>query len=112
MAQLRLVFQPISSGQRRHYAYVEPFYFTRYFGDKPQTEPNIDMYRVKRLPPTLGSVSSGKIIDVSDIWQTVQLVPEYGDTADTSLSVHNVLEQPEAWYVNCFSSKFIYESVY
>lgn len=97
--------------ENKHYAFVENFYFTRQTGSEPQTEPNIDMYLVKRVL-TPNGCPSGEVVKASVLSQCIQLVPMYGERADPSLTSHDVLDKPEAWYVNSFWKKSIYRTVY
>lgn len=75
------------------------------------TEPGINMYRLQRHKRSDGSIK-GDIFPVSTIWQAVQLVPEFGKKADRRLTTNNVMDRPQYWYLNSFSDKEIYKSVY
>ncbi|KAJ6537053.1 hypothetical protein B0H19DRAFT_1382817 [Mycena capillaripes] len=89
----------------RHLAYVEWFSaFT------PQPEPHHLMYKVKRSLKDGDRMAS--IVPVANIRRSVHLFPKFGPVAPPHWTSANVLEECPTFFVNCFSDRHIYTTLY
>ncbi|KAK7031890.1 hypothetical protein R3P38DRAFT_3313820 [Favolaschia claudopus] len=86
----------------RYLAYVE------WFSKFPRTpDSNHGMYKISRPADRIAS-----IIPVSDIRRTVQLFPQFGPVAPREWTSQNVLELCNKFYVNPWSDRHCYVTVY
>lgn len=126
VAQLRLIFVPVFSDKRTHpiLAYIQPLLphpksvMTRASESNPRvtekvhiTVKDIDMFRVIRsLRPDKSR--RGAIIELSDIWRPIQLVPVFEGACPADWTCDSAVESADSLYVNSFSEKPVYQSVY
>lgn len=87
-------------------AYVE-----WYTSLKPTAEPAHNMYTVKRLLRSDGSIS-GAIIPLSSIRQSCMLIPIYGTKAMDGLASNNVLDKTTSFAVNSWTDLYTYQTVW
>ncbi|KAK6969290.1 hypothetical protein R3P38DRAFT_3243615 [Favolaschia claudopus] len=89
----------------QHLAYVEWFSpFTS------QPEPHHLMYKVRRS--LKDGIRSAGIVPVANIRRSVHLLPKFGPVAPSHWTSANVLEKCPAFFVNCFSDRHIYTTLY
>lgn len=69
------------------------------------------MYPVKRATRANGE-RMGDIIELSQVRQAVQLLPKMGAKADRRLTCTNSLEACSEYYLNNFSDKEVYFSIF
>ncbi|KAJ6528339.1 hypothetical protein DFH09DRAFT_1327742 [Mycena vulgaris] len=89
----------------QHLAYVE--WFSSF---KPQPEPHHLMYKVKRSLKDGDRMAS--IVPVANIRRSVHLLPKFGPIAPPHWTSANVLEECPTFFVNCFSDRHIYTTLY
>ncbi|KAI0690834.1 hypothetical protein BC835DRAFT_1280189 [Cytidiella melzeri] len=89
-----------------HLAYVE--WYTK---PRSQPEPNHRLYKISRLVDERGDPICS-IVPVKDIHQSVHLFPRFGASAPTEWTSFNVLDKCRTFYINPFSSKFMYRTLY
>jgi hypothetical protein len=80
---------------------------------KSAAEDYHEMYTVKK--PLLSSDGSlpGKVIPLSCIRQTCQLVPNFGTTTiPIDWTSDNVLDKCDTFLLNCFTSKYAYQTLW
>ncbi|PPQ97936.1 hypothetical protein CVT26_002941 [Gymnopilus dilepis] len=90
----------------KHLAYVE--WFTPF--SKASVDRNSMLFKVSRLK--LRGERRASIIPVSLIYSSIHLFPKFGPQAPTSWTSSNVLDTASSFYVNAFSDRFIYSTVY
>ncbi|PPQ73617.1 hypothetical protein CVT26_010525 [Gymnopilus dilepis] len=90
----------------KHFAYVE--WFTPF--SKAVFDPNSRLYRIKRL--RVRGEQQASVIPVSLIRQSVHLFPKFGPVAPVHWKSSNVLEEAPMFYVNPFSDRFAYSTLY
>jgi hypothetical protein len=56
-------------------------------------------------------VSASSMVPVENIWQSVHLLPAFGQTANRDWKSSNVLDMPTHFYVNSLSGRFAYSTV-
>ena len=72
------------------------------------------MYRVSRLynPASKGGQRKASIVPISLIRESIHLFPKFGAVAPADWRSSNVLEVAPAFYVNPFSDRFVYSTVF
>ncbi|KAJ7343944.1 hypothetical protein DFH08DRAFT_701656, partial [Mycena albidolilacea] len=86
-------------------AYVEWFsLFTA------QPEAHHLMYKIKQSTKDGGRITS--IIPLANICHSVHLLPKFGPVAPSHWTSDNVLEECSTFFVNCFSDRHIYVTLY
>jgi hypothetical protein len=90
--------------QSRHFAYID--WFTKF---PAQPDPNHGLYKVSLLRRNQEQQSS--MVPIGNIWQSVHLLPAFGQTANRDWKSSNVLDKATHFYVNSFSSRFAYSTV-
>ncbi|KAI0062603.1 hypothetical protein BV25DRAFT_1803728 [Artomyces pyxidatus] len=90
-----------------HFAYVE--WFSRFAG---AAEPNHDMYKVTRSMDWQGVERMASIVPVQRLRRSVHLLPKFGPVAPREWTSANVLDQCKTFYVNCFTDRQTYITVY
>ncbi|KAI0055664.1 hypothetical protein BV25DRAFT_1815283 [Artomyces pyxidatus] len=91
-----------------HLAYVE--WFTRF---KPAAEPNHLMYRVAHAYERDGEERLASIVPVQQLVRSVHLIPRFGpEPAPREWSSASVLELCAAFYVNSFTDRHTYITIY
>ncbi|KAJ7736986.1 hypothetical protein DFH07DRAFT_753191 [Mycena maculata] len=89
----------------KHLAYVEWFSpFT------PQPEPHHLMYKIRRSMKDGYCITS--VIPLANIRRSVHLLPKFGPVAPPDWTSSNVLDECEAFFVNSFSGRHIYATLY
>lgn len=120
VAQLRMVFRPrvLPHSKSDVLAYVQPFkpapgtVSVQDDGSKAHVpDDGIEMFRVIRSLHRSGE-RKGLIIKLTDIWRPVELVPRFGKRCPANWTSSNAVELVEQFYVNCFSDKEAYQSIY
>ena len=89
----------------KHLAYVE--WFSSFTS---QPEPDHLMYMVKRSVKDGDRMAS--IIPLAIIRRSVHLLPKFGPVAPPHWTSADVLDQCPAFFVNCFSDRHIYTTLY
>lgn len=121
VAQVRAVFRlsPTATAQLfdpdvatpKHLAYVEWF---STFGNIPN--PHHGMYKLKRsmIPDELGLGTKrlSSIIEVADIRRSVHLFPHFGRAVPREWTSDNVLDMCSTFYLNCFTDRHAYITMY
>ncbi|KAI0683898.1 hypothetical protein BC835DRAFT_1294737 [Cytidiella melzeri] len=90
----------------QHLAYIE--WYTKL---QTQPDPNHRMYNISPLVDERGDHISS-IIPVTDIRQSVHLFPKFGSTAPAAWTSATVLDNCRTFYINPFSNKFLYRTMY
>ncbi|KAI0684824.1 hypothetical protein BC835DRAFT_1461247 [Cytidiella melzeri] len=90
----------------QHLAYIE--WHTKL---QTQPDPNHRMYKISPLVDERGDHISS-IIPVTDICQSVHLFPKFGSTAPAAWTSATVLDNCRTFYINPFSNKFLYCTMY
>ncbi|PCH41885.1 hypothetical protein WOLCODRAFT_89528 [Wolfiporia cocos MD-104 SS10] len=95
---------PLTWRQVRHLAYVEWF--------SPLRHPVGDhgLYRISRSIHNGYSVSS--VIPLANIHRSVHLFPRFGISASQDWTSTNVLEKCDSFYLNCFSDRHAYATMF
>lgn len=113
-----MVFRPVAWSQSEFLAYVQPFkpapgtVSVQEDGSKAHVpDDNIEMFRVTRSLHRNGERKS-LIIKLTDIWRPVELIPRFGRKCPASWTSSDAVELAEQFYVNCFSDKEAYQSIY
>jgi hypothetical protein len=88
-----------------HFAYID--WFTP-FPKEPRRHHGL--YRISPLHRNNEQQSS--IVPVDDIWHSIHLFPVFGPIANREWKSSTVLDQASQFYVNPFSSRFMYTSLY
>ncbi|KAJ6479726.1 hypothetical protein C8R45DRAFT_1054433 [Mycena sanguinolenta] len=89
----------------KHLAYVE--WFSSFTS---QPEPHHLMYMIKRSVKDGDRMAS--IIPLANIRRSVHLLPKFGPVAPPHWTSADVLDQCPAFFVNCFSDRHIYTTLY
>lgn len=122
VAQLRLIFRPVRDPTQAHlstyYAYVQVFVpapstVTRQEDGTRAHVPdnNVEMFRVVRSY-TGNRRREGRIIRLIDIWRPVELIPVFGKKCPPNWNSTNAVESAKEFYVNSYSDKEVYQSIY
>ncbi|KAG1737846.1 uncharacterized protein EDB91DRAFT_1054857 [Suillus paluster] len=92
----------------------EPLAYVEWYSPlKPAAEDYHEMYSVKKpLPSVVDSTLAGKVIPLSSIRQTCQLVPNFGRTVPMDWTSDNVLDRCDSFLLNCFTSKYAYQTLW
>lgn len=54
----------------------------------------------------------GEIIELTEIWRPVQLIPKFGLMCPPEWTCDTAVEEAKSFFVNCFLDKETYQSVY
>lgn len=90
----------------KHFAYVE--WFTPF--SKAVFDSNSKLYRITRLRVREEQQSS--VVPINLIRQSVHLFPKFGPTAPNTWKSSSVLDDGKYFYVNPFSDRFPYSTLY
>ena len=118
-AHLRMVFRPYRHSKVSDIlAYVQPFkpapgtISQQEDGSKAHVpDDDIEMFRVVRSLHSDGK-RKGLIIRLTDIWRPVELIPRFGKKCPVGWTSSNAVELADHFYVNCFSDKEAYQTIY
>ena len=119
-AQLRLVFceNNPTEKEKKLLALVQPFKPARNTIAEQEdgsrafvTDDNVEMFRVVREKERNGA-RRWRVIELSEIWRPIELIPLFYKKCPSSWTSSNSLELAEEFYVNCFSDKETYQSVW
>lgn len=89
-----------------HFAYVD--WFTPF--SKAVFDGNSKLYRITRL--VVRGEQQSSVIPITLIRQSVHLFPKFGATAPSDWKSSNVLDTAKYFYVNPFSDRFPYSTLY
>jgi hypothetical protein len=88
-----------------HFAYVD------WFTDFPQqADRNHGLYKISYLIQNGEKLSS--IVPIDSVWQSIHLYPDFGPTVDRTWTSSGVLDRATHFFVNPFTSRFSYSTVY
>lgn len=113
-----MIFQPVFVKHPRgdFLAYVEPFGPSEGFSHRTVDgkvecipDPNSGLFRVKRILNPDGS-RRGMIINVTDIWRQVDLVPNFSNKCPSNWTSETSTETGSEFFVNHFFDKDIFAS--
>ncbi|KAI0054953.1 hypothetical protein BV25DRAFT_1816322 [Artomyces pyxidatus] len=90
-----------------HFAYIE--WFSRFAG---AAEPHHNMYKVLRSMNRQRTERVASIVPVTQLHRSVHLVPKFGPEAPREWSSSNVLELCQHFFVNSFTDRHTYITVY
>ena len=91
----------------------EPLAYVEWYAPlKSAAEDYHEMYAVKKSPPNADGSFPGKVIPLSSIRQTCQLVPNFGRTVPMDWTTDNVLDKCDSFLLNCFTSKYAYQTIW
>ncbi len=93
--------------KHQHFAYVE--WFTPF--SKAPLDVDSRLFRVKKLRDPKG-IQKTSIVPVDYIRQSVHLFPKFGPVVPTHWTSTNVLDEADIFYVNPFTDRFTYSTVY
>ncbi|KAG1787961.1 uncharacterized protein HD556DRAFT_1245932 [Suillus plorans] len=79
---------------------------------KPAAEDYYELYTVKKPLLSLDGSLPGRVISLSSIRQTCQLVPNFGRTVPIDWTSDNVLDKCDSFLLNCFTSKYAYQTLW
>ncbi|KLO05486.1 hypothetical protein SCHPADRAFT_946867 [Schizopora paradoxa] len=117
VAQVRLIFQPVHKEHpASHFlAYVEPFVpsTTREGGDGDQyiLDPDIKMFRIRRDVDIQGH-RKGLIINLTDVWRQVAVVPCFGARCPKNWDTHTALEYAQEFILNSHDDKEMFTALH
>ena len=116
MAQLRLIFR-VETRNTPILVYVQPCkpapgkLSVQEDGAKRHvTDDDIEMFRVRRH--LKGGRRVGVVTPLTSIWRAVELIPVFGKECDKTWTSSSAVELCQEFYVNSFSEKEVYQSVY
>ena len=119
VAQIRFIFRLESHADKRIFTYVQPFKpapgkkrrQTSASGAIEQIhDEDIKMFRVVRCKRKDRRV--GYVIPLTDIWRPIELIPAFGEECNSRWTSHSAVEEAKEFFVNCFSDKEVYQSVW
>lgn len=97
-----------SQGLRyKHFAYVE--WYTPF--SKAPLDAKSRLFRIKRLYDPDGA-QKASVVPVDYIRQSVHLFPKFGPSVPTQWTSSNVLDKADIFYVNPFTDRFSYSTIY
>ncbi|KAG2747814.1 hypothetical protein P692DRAFT_20735841 [Suillus brevipes Sb2] len=80
---------------------------------KPAAEDYHEMYLVKKCLSNADGFTPGQVISLSSIRQTCQLIPNFGRTAlPIEWTSDSVLDRCDTFFLNCFTSKYAYQTLW
>ncbi|KAJ6494337.1 hypothetical protein C8R45DRAFT_824542, partial [Mycena sanguinolenta] len=89
-------------------AYVE--WFSTF---KPQHDENHNMYSISTPPRGANGFANESIIHLTNICQTCQLFPKFGQQdVDSQWTTDTVLDQCTSFYINNWASLYTYQSIW
>lgn len=93
--------------EERVVAFVD--WFSRFPTQPHETS---QMYRVKKAYQTGGQVRESCAVNIKAIQRPVHLIPEFGRSVPIRWRSWSVLEQVEAFFVNCFIDQDMYQQMH
>ena len=79
---------------------------------KPAAEDFHEMYIVKKSLYTSDGCLPGQVIPLSSISQTCQLIPQFGREVPMEWTSDNVLDKCDTFFLNSFTSKYAYQTLW
>jgi len=79
---------------------------------KPAAEDFHEMYVVKKSLYTSDGCLPGQVIPLSSISQTCQLIPQFGREVPMEWTSDNVLDKCDTFFLNSFTSKYAYQTLW
>jgi hypothetical protein len=87
--------------------YVQYFHFVA----SPDERPDVAMWTVQRIfHHDQGASRYGAVVPLVDVTHAVELIPDYGEKADTNISSAVSLESYERFFLNNFADKESYHT--
>lgn len=93
--------------KQKHFAYVE--WYTPF--KKAPMDQGSRLFKIKCLYDSNGKQKTS-IVPVSYIRQSVHLLPKFGPVVPVHWTSSNVLDEAEAFYVNPFTDRYSYSTIY
>lgn len=93
--------------RHKHLAYVE--WYTPF--SKAPYDPKSRLFRIKRFYDS-NKVQKASIIPIEHIQQSIHLFPKFGPVAPVQWTSATVLDKAEVFYVNPFTNRFAYSTIY
>jgi len=118
VAQVRLIFQPtIQRGSDLELpSYLsDPLLYVQYFcfASRPEDRPELMMWTMERgyTHDEHGNRQRhGAVVRLTDVTHSAELIPEYGEVVDKSMSSATCLESYERFFLNNFADKESYHT--
>lgn len=92
----------------KHLAYVE--WYTP-FSQAP-LDRNSHLFKIKRLRDARDGTQKASIVPIDYIRQSIHLLPKFGPVTPVHWTSSNVLDEAEFFYVNPFTDRFVYSTIY
>lgn len=92
----------------KHFAYVE--WYTP-FSQAP-LDRNSRLFKIKRLRDPRDGTQKASIIPIDYIRQSIHLLPKFGPVTPVHWTSSNVLDEAEFFYVNPFTDRFVFSTIY
>lgn len=68
------------------------------------------MFRVNRV--VRRGRRKGEILPLTAIWRPIEVIPVFGRHCPANWTALSAVEEADDFYVNCFSDKDVYQTVY
>lgn len=91
----------------------EPLTYIEWFAKlKTDPEPHHGMYLITNSIPLADGHPPGAIVKLSSICQSCHLIPDFSNGVLTEWSTDTVLDKCKRFYLNNFSSKYAYQTIW
>lgn len=115
VAQVRLVFEPVIRGDSKPLpSYLSgPLIYVNHFSfvSSPDERPDVAMWTVQRKPRQGQDGRYGTVVPLTNVTHVVELIPDYGEKADGTISSATALESYKHFFLNNFADKECYHSL-